>query len=220
MHLFHLFLNHGIALARYANRDQAIKAQLALNNCVLSNTTILADIPSESEIQQYLQLINGQQMSNSTTNQISSWSNGTSQHNVVVANSVIGQPTNNMYRNTVASAGAAAHMSSFGNTNLVNVTSPASTMPYGGGNNGGVTKTHSSSHTLPYNALNNANNAFNSNGGGAKLDTWSTAGAGLWDMQNSNAGNLWSTAGFTNADRNTPIQSFLPNDLLAGENNN
>lgn len=59
LNLFHLFLNHGAAIARYANREQAIKAQSALNNCVLGNTTILADLPQESEVQQYMQLING-----------------------------------------------------------------------------------------------------------------------------------------------------------------
>ncbi|XP_076337193.1 protein Gawky-like isoform X3 [Tachypleus tridentatus] len=56
LQLFHLLLNHGIALVRYSTREEAAKAQSALNNCVLGNTTILADIPSEAEVQQYLQL--------------------------------------------------------------------------------------------------------------------------------------------------------------------
>ncbi|XP_023237816.1 protein Gawky-like isoform X5 [Centruroides sculpturatus] len=57
---FHLFLNHGIALVRYQTREESAKAQSALNNCVLGNTTILADIPSDSEVQQYMQLPGGQ----------------------------------------------------------------------------------------------------------------------------------------------------------------
>ncbi|XP_022254173.1 protein Gawky-like isoform X3 [Limulus polyphemus] len=56
LQLFHLLLNHGISLVCYSTREEAAKAQSALNNCVLGNTTILADIPSEAEVQQYLQL--------------------------------------------------------------------------------------------------------------------------------------------------------------------
>lgn len=52
---FHLYLNHGIALCKYNSREEASKAQQALNNCVLSNTTICAESPSESEVQNILQ---------------------------------------------------------------------------------------------------------------------------------------------------------------------
>lgn len=52
---FHLYLNHGIALCKYASREEANKAQMALNNCVLSNTTICAESPSECEVQSILQ---------------------------------------------------------------------------------------------------------------------------------------------------------------------
>jgi trinucleotide repeat-containing gene 6 protein len=51
---FHLYLNHGIALCKYNSREEASKAQQALNNCVLSNTTICAESPSESEAQNIL----------------------------------------------------------------------------------------------------------------------------------------------------------------------
>lgn len=51
---FHLYLNHGIALCKYNSREEASKAQQALNNCVLSNTTICAESPSESEVQNIL----------------------------------------------------------------------------------------------------------------------------------------------------------------------
>ncbi|XP_042898538.1 protein Gawky [Parasteatoda tepidariorum] len=60
LQMFHLFLNRGVALVRYSSREEATKAQSALNNCVLGNTTMLADIPNESEIQQYLQVASGQ----------------------------------------------------------------------------------------------------------------------------------------------------------------
>ncbi|XP_032519907.2 protein Gawky [Danaus plexippus] len=52
---FHLYLNQGLALARYSTREEAAKAQMALNNCVLSNTTIFAESPAESDVQLILQ---------------------------------------------------------------------------------------------------------------------------------------------------------------------
>lgn len=48
---FQLYLNHGIALCKYSSREEAQKAQLALNNCPLGNTTICAEIPTESDVQ-------------------------------------------------------------------------------------------------------------------------------------------------------------------------
>lgn len=52
---FHLYLNHGIALCKYSSREEASKAQQALNNCVLGNTTICAESPSDGEVQSILQ---------------------------------------------------------------------------------------------------------------------------------------------------------------------
>lgn len=82
---FHLFLNHGIALAKYSTRDEASKvsillvfvylnsnnvysichlfiqqAQGALNSCVLGNTTIFAESPAENEVHGLLQQLNQQ----------------------------------------------------------------------------------------------------------------------------------------------------------------
>ncbi|KAG8224851.1 hypothetical protein J437_LFUL005454 [Ladona fulva] len=52
---FHLYLNHELALAKYSTREEAAKAQGALNNCVLGNTTIFAESPAESEVHTLLQ---------------------------------------------------------------------------------------------------------------------------------------------------------------------
>lgn len=52
---FHVYLNHGIALCKYTSRDEANKAQLALNNCMLGNTTICAEIPTENDVQNIMQ---------------------------------------------------------------------------------------------------------------------------------------------------------------------
>ena len=49
-----MFLNHGIAIVKYSNKEEAIKAQSALNNCSLGNTTIQVNLASETEVQQYL----------------------------------------------------------------------------------------------------------------------------------------------------------------------
>ena len=49
-----MFLNHGLAIVKYSSKDDAIKAQSALNNCSLGNTTIQVSLASESDVQQYL----------------------------------------------------------------------------------------------------------------------------------------------------------------------
>merc|ERR1719334_2766018 len=48
---FRLYLPHGIALVKYSNGQEAKKAQNALNNCVLGNTTILAETTGEHEVE-------------------------------------------------------------------------------------------------------------------------------------------------------------------------
>ncbi|XP_052899153.1 protein Gawky-like [Anopheles moucheti] len=57
---FHSYPAHGLALCRYATREEAAKAQQALNNCTLGSSTISAECPgSESEVQTYLQQLGG-----------------------------------------------------------------------------------------------------------------------------------------------------------------
>ncbi|CAG7822859.1 unnamed protein product [Allacma fusca] len=56
---FHLYLSHGVALVRYASREEAAKAQNALNNCVLGNTTILAETAGEGDVHNLIQGLNG-----------------------------------------------------------------------------------------------------------------------------------------------------------------
>ncbi|XP_072152180.1 protein Gawky isoform X2 [Bemisia tabaci] len=65
---FHLYLKHGIALAKYSTKEEAVKAQGALNNCVLGNTTIFAESPAESEVHSLLQHLGQQGGSNSGWN--------------------------------------------------------------------------------------------------------------------------------------------------------
>jgi len=56
---FHLFLNNGIALVMYASGREATKAQKALNNCLLGNTTIQANMTTENEASQIMQQLGG-----------------------------------------------------------------------------------------------------------------------------------------------------------------
>jgi trinucleotide repeat-containing gene 6 protein len=58
---FHLYLNHSLALVNYNSGREAAKAQKALNNCLLGNTTIMATSASDSEVGSILQSLGGQQ---------------------------------------------------------------------------------------------------------------------------------------------------------------
>lgn len=64
---FHVYLTHGIALCKYSTREEANKAQLALNNCVLGSSTICAETPTESEVQNILQHLGPPSGSNGLT---------------------------------------------------------------------------------------------------------------------------------------------------------
>ncbi|XP_044759265.1 protein Gawky isoform X3 [Coccinella septempunctata] len=57
---FHLHLHQGFALAKYSSREEATKAQTALNNCVLGNTTILAENPTDWDANTLLQTVASQ----------------------------------------------------------------------------------------------------------------------------------------------------------------
>ncbi|RWS10840.1 trinucleotide repeat-containing gene 6A protein-like isoform X1 [Dinothrombium tinctorium] len=112
LQLFHLFLNHGIALVRYSTKEEAAKAQSALNNCVLGNTTILSDIPSEAEVKQYMNLANaGQQLANNPLN----WAIGGNN-----SNSVQNNASNSGFRNATSTSGLNYGNSGVSTTNTSN----------------------------------------------------------------------------------------------------
>nr|CAD7442204.1 unnamed protein product [Timema bartmani] len=70
---FHLYLNHGIALAKYSSREEANKAQGALNNCVLGNTTIFAESPADSEVLSVLQCLGHGAQPNQGSSSTNTW---------------------------------------------------------------------------------------------------------------------------------------------------
>jgi len=56
LRLFSPLPAQGACLIQYLSQDEANKAQAALNNCSLGNTTIITHVPSESDLQQLLSL--------------------------------------------------------------------------------------------------------------------------------------------------------------------
>jgi len=153
---FHLYLPHGIALVKYSNGQEAKKAQNALNNCVLGNTTILAETTGEHEVEIIMRTIS---------------SGGGSQ----------GQPP-------------VSHRGSTPGTAFGTGVGP-SQVSQGG-----------------YNSL-----AKSTSG-----DTWSALGSGVslgWPTTSSSSsalgGSVWGAPDGDQHNRNTPLNSFLPNDLLA-----
>jgi trinucleotide repeat-containing gene 6 protein len=70
---FQLFPSHGIALCKYNTFEEANKAQQALNNCVLSNVTICAESPSDSEVQNIMKHLGVQQQIGNLDSNVQSW---------------------------------------------------------------------------------------------------------------------------------------------------
>lgn len=64
---FRVNLNNGLALCQYSTCEEANKAQQALNNCILGNTTICAESLAESEVQNILHHMGVPQSQQSTT---------------------------------------------------------------------------------------------------------------------------------------------------------
>lgn len=52
---FYLNLTHFQALVKYCTTEEAVKAQKALNTCLLSNTTIVAEFVSEAEALRFVE---------------------------------------------------------------------------------------------------------------------------------------------------------------------
>lgn len=121
LQMFHLFQSGGVALVRYSTREEASKAQSALNNCVLGNTTMLADIPSDSEIQQYLQVSSGQ--ANNAAWSSSQNGSGSNSFHVSGSSAFSGSSTGTGYNSNWN--GNASQLWSFSNSSLWGSTQPS-----------------------------------------------------------------------------------------------
>uniref|UniRef100_A0A2M4CQ21 UBA domain-containing protein n=1 Tax=Anopheles darlingi TaxID=43151 RepID=A0A2M4CQ21_ANODA len=83
---FQPYTHHSVALCKYATREEAQKAQQALNNCPLGNTTICAEIPTESDVQYILSQLGGSMnASNGMTNGLTGAASGGGQNWRLVA---------------------------------------------------------------------------------------------------------------------------------------
>ncbi|XP_017062674.1 protein Gawky [Drosophila eugracilis] len=173
---FHLYLNQGIALCKYTTREEANKAQMALNNCVLANTTIFAESPSENDVQNIMQHL--PQIASSASSSGTSAGNG----------GAVGTPSNN----GASSSGASLS----GNTSNGNSNGNTSASGGGSGNNGNNTGTSSGGGICNQNttSLTNSNllgssggTASNSSGGAVSSGTGSV-GAGTSSSNSINGG--------------------------------
>ncbi|KAH8272446.1 hypothetical protein KR044_002972 [Drosophila immigrans] len=116
---FHQYLNQGVALCKYTTREEANKAQMALNNCVLGNTTIYAESPCDNEVQNILQHLPPQAPS-STNSTIPSNGSGNS-----VNSSSVGSATNSNSGTSSSSSSSNASNTGSNGPNISNVTSGA-----------------------------------------------------------------------------------------------
>ncbi len=57
---FYLNLGYGQAIVRYGAKDEAAKAQMSLNSCVLGNTTIVAEFVTDADANRVLEQLNSQ----------------------------------------------------------------------------------------------------------------------------------------------------------------
>ena len=63
---FYLNLGYGQAIVRYGAKEEAAKAQVSLNSCVLGNTTIVAEFVSDADVARLLEQLNAQGSSSSS----------------------------------------------------------------------------------------------------------------------------------------------------------
>jgi len=91
-------LCNGFALVKYNTKEEAIKAQSALNNCPLSNTTIFVDFISEVEAANYLK---NQQLNQQQPN-LMNWNNSNNLASNGYRNANQSMINGNPWRNTIA----------------------------------------------------------------------------------------------------------------------
>ena len=66
---FYLNLGYGQAIVRYGAKDEAAKAQMSLNSCVLGNTTIVAEFVSDADAGRLMEQLNAPGSSGGTMQQ-------------------------------------------------------------------------------------------------------------------------------------------------------
>ncbi|XP_054091646.1 protein Gawky isoform X3 [Zeugodacus cucurbitae] len=188
---FHLYPNQGIALCKYATREEANKAQMSLNNCDFGSTTICAESPSESEVQKILQHL--PQTPNSVTGSGLTGNGGNGANNSNNGGSVSGG-------NNSISSGS-------GNNGPCSAVGSAS-----GGSGNGSMAAHSvisgtgSNNGCGGNAMNSSSNGSNSGGGNSQNQTGSSVLSSNGG-KTGNGGNIASGNGGSNVTSNNVVGS-------------
>ncbi|KAH8309909.1 hypothetical protein KR059_003557 [Drosophila kikkawai] len=173
---FHLYLNQGIALCKYTTREEANKAQMALNNCVLANTTIFAESPSDNEVQNIMQHLPQQQGTSSSVNSSVGSNTSTSAPSNSSSASSNGNGNTGSGNGNSSNSGNGASVSNSNSNSSVNNSNLLNSAAGGGGN---VSNASSITSTVTSSA-----NAAN-NGGG-------TLGSGTTVSGSKNSGNASS----------------------------
>ncbi|KAH8256375.1 hypothetical protein KR032_005303 [Drosophila birchii] len=156
---FHLYLNQGIALCKYTTREEANKAQMALNNCVLANTTIFAESPSDNDVQNIIQHLPQQQGASPSVNSSVGSNTSTSVPSNSSSASTNGNGSgngNSSHSGNGASGNNANSNSNVNNSNLLN------SVAAGGGGSVSNASSVTSSATSSANAGNNSSGTVGS----------------------------------------------------------
>uniref|UniRef100_A0A1I8NHN0 UBA domain-containing protein n=1 Tax=Musca domestica TaxID=7370 RepID=A0A1I8NHN0_MUSDO len=154
---FHLYLNQGIALCKYASREEASKAQMTLNNCFLGNSTIIAESPSENEVHSILHHL-PQQNTNATATQQHAQQGGGGGGGQNSSHNNAGGGMNN------PGGGGGSSNTNANNVNNVNNASGSQNPTSAGGNNVNPQSNTSSNNSSNANAVNNGINNSGQNG--------------------------------------------------------
>ncbi|KRF85369.1 protein Gawky isoform X2 [Drosophila virilis] len=201
---FHPYLNQGIALCKYTTREEANKAQMALNNCVLGNTTIFAESPSENEVQNILQHL---PQAPSSTNSAGSVGNGSGVGNISasVSNSCSGAATisggnsssngngtgGNGGSTAAGTSGAATNASGGGGSGNSVGSGSVGSSSTGSNNNGSGSNMNTAVNGAPPSG-NGGNNTKNSSAGGGQPNvanvTPAAGGNSTWRQSTQNQG--------------------------------
>ncbi|XP_030379857.1 protein Gawky isoform X2 [Scaptodrosophila lebanonensis] len=187
---FHLYLNQGIALCKYATREEANKAQMALNNCVLGNTTIFAESPSENEVQNILQHL--PQAPSSTNSAITPSGNNGGNGNGGSGNNGGGSSAGGNAPGV--GGGGGGNNGSNGNggnngPNAANLLSTSGGNNGGGGGNGGPGSVGSTSTVSTSNVSSSVNGGAGGGGAGGGAGSTGNNGGNNVGKNTSNCGN-------------------------------
>ncbi|KAH8395735.1 hypothetical protein KR222_007550 [Zaprionus bogoriensis] len=203
---FHLYLNQGIALCKYATREEANKAQMALNKCVLGNTTIFAESPNENEVLNILQHL--PQTPSSTNSAISSNPSSVAGNGSSVTASV-----------AACSGASSSNGNGSGNGPISGAGSASANAPSGSGNSTTGNSVGSSSNSNSGSNSNSStiNNSVNGSvtGGNGSNNTVKSASSNSITMSGSqpNISNVSTTTGTNSTWRQT-----TQNQALQGQN--